>query len=34
MRKYDKDFLIDGQPILIPDEGVQISMEDLDSSES
>ena len=34
MRKYDIDFLIDGQPILIPDEGVQISMEDLDSSES
>lgn len=34
MRKYDNDFLIDGRPILLPDEGVQISLEDLDSSES
>jgi hypothetical protein len=34
MRQYDEDFLIDGKPILIPDEGVQISLEDLDSSES
>lgn len=34
MRKYDNDFLIDGQPILIPDAGVQINLEDLDSSES
>jgi len=34
MRKYDTDFLIDHRPILIPDEGVQINMEDLDSSES
>lgn len=34
MRKYDLEFLIDGKPILIPDEGVQINLEDLDSSES
>ena len=34
MRQYDLDFLIDGSPILIPDEGVQINLEDLDSSES
>ena len=34
MRKYDFDFLIDGQPILMPDEGVEINLEDLDSSES
>lgn len=34
MRDYDGDFLIDGNPILLPDEGVEISMEDLDSTES
>ena len=34
MRKVDNDFLIDGHPILIPDEDVQINLEDLDSSES
>lgn len=34
MRQYDYDFLINGRPILVPDEGVEISMEDLDSSES
>lgn len=34
MRKFDNDFLIDGHPILIPDEDVQINLEDLDSSES
>ena len=34
MRDFDFDFLIDHQPILVPDEGVQINLEDLDSSES
>lgn len=34
MRKHWEDFLIDGQPILTPDEGIAISYEDLDSSES
>lgn len=34
MRKYDFEFLIDGQPILVPDEDVTISYEDLDSEES
>ena len=34
MRGYDFDFLIDGQPILLPDGGVEISLEDLDSAES
>lgn len=34
MRKYDTDFLIDLRPILVPDAGVQINLEDLDSSES
>lgn len=34
MRQFDHDFLIDHQPILVPDEGVQINLEDLDSSES
>lgn len=34
MRKFDFDFLIDGKPILAPDEGVTVSYEDLDSSES
>lgn len=32
--RYDFDFLIDGQPILLPDAGIQINLEDLDSSES
>ena len=34
MRNYDFEFLIDGQPILLPDGGVEINLEDLDSSES
>lgn len=34
MRKYDFEFLIDGQPILAPDEDIAISYEDLDSEES
>lgn len=34
MRQYYFDFLIDGQPILAPDEDVTISYEDLDSEES
>lgn len=34
MRKFDFDFMIDNRPILLPDAGVQINMEDLDSSES
>ena len=34
MRGYDYDFLIDSQPILLTDAGVQINLEDLDSSES
>ena len=34
MRKYDFEFLIDGQPILVSDEDVTISYEDLDSEES
>lgn len=34
MRKYWHDLLIDGQPVLVPDAGVTISLEDLDSSES
>ena len=34
MRNYDFEFLIDGQPILVPDEDISISYEDLDSEES
>ena len=34
MRQYDDDFLIDGKPILLPDEGIGINLEDLDSEES
>jgi len=34
MRGYDFDFLIDGRPILLPDGGVEINLEDLDSAES
>ena len=34
MRQYLFDLLIDGQPILAPDEDVTISYEDLDSEES
>ena len=34
MRQYDTEFLIDNRPILVPDEGMQINLEDLDSSES
>lgn len=29
MRPYDYDFLIDGEPILVPDEGVQITEKDI-----
>lgn len=32
--KYFFDFLIDGKPILVPDEDITISYEDLDSEES
>lgn len=34
MRKYWRELLIDGQPILAPDADITISYEDLDSSES
>ena len=34
MRKYDTEFLIDGQPILVPDADININYEDLDSEES
>lgn len=34
MRKMTDLFLIDGQPILVPDENVEISMEDIDASDS
>lgn len=34
MRKVTDLFLIDGQPILAPDENVEISMEDIDASDS
>ena len=34
MRKYFFDLLIDGQPILAPDEDMAVSYEDLDSEES
>ena len=34
MRGFDYDFLVDGMPILLSDEGVEISKEDLDSDES
>lgn len=34
MRKYDYEVLVDGLPILDPDEGVTLTCEDLDSSES
>lgn len=34
MRRCDFEFLIDGQPILVPDADVEISYEDLDSEES
>ena len=34
MRKTTDLFLIDGQPILTPDENVEISMEDIDASDS
>lgn len=34
MRKHYFDFLIDGQPILVPDADITVSYEDLDSSES
>lgn len=34
MRKYDFDFLIDGQPILVPDADITVGCEDLDAPES
>ena len=34
MRKRTDLFLIDGQPMLAPDETVEISMEDIDASDS
>lgn len=34
MCNYDFEFLIDGQPILAPDEDIQIIYEDLDSEDS
>lgn len=34
MRKHYFDFLIDGQPILVPDADITVSYENLDSSES
>lgn len=34
MRKATELFLIDGMPILVPDENVEISMEDIDASDS
>lgn len=34
MRKFDDEFLIDGLPVLLPDEGVRIEPEDIFASES
>lgn len=34
MRKTTNLFLIDGQPMLAPDENVEISMEDIDAADS
>jgi len=34
MRLFDYDFQIDNKPILMPDEGVEISMSDLDAEDS
>lgn len=34
MRKKTDLFLIDGQPMLAPDENVEISMEDIDAADS
>lgn len=34
MRSYDNDWLIDDQPMLSPDQGVEISENDLDSEDS
>lgn len=34
MRLFDYDFQIDNTPILMPDEGVEISKSDLDSEDS
>ena len=34
MRKRTNLFLIDGQPILAPDENIEISLEDLDAADS
>ena len=34
MRKKTNLFLIDGLPMLAPDENVEISMEDIDASDS
>ena len=34
MRKKTNLFMIDGMPVLVPDENVEISMEDIDASDS
>lgn len=34
LRSYDYDFLVDDKPILSPDEGVEISKNDLDDADS
>jgi hypothetical protein len=34
LRKFDDEFLIDGLPVLLPDEGVRIEPEDIFASES
>ena len=34
MRKYDFEFQIDSQPVLMPDADVEISMADMESDES
>jgi len=34
MRNFYFDFQIDGKPILVPDEGVEISLADLDAEDS
>lgn len=34
IRSYDTEYFVDGAPLLIPDEDVEISMSDLDSEDS
>ncbi len=34
MRAYDFERLVDGQPLLVPDAGVEFSVSDLDSEDS